>query len=399
MSGSKTCRQPSAARPGSRRALARRAGLSFVVVAIASTVRLVAAPEEPGPACATRLEPLVRRIMAERGVPGAIVSVEIPGVCRWKAALGSGSAAGRRPISFRDHVRVGSITKTMTGTAVLQLVDDRRIGLDDPISRHLSGVPNGEKITIRQMLYMRSGLATYSNDAGFNASLDTETHRVWKPAELLAIAFRHPPDFPPGTSYTYSNTNTVLLGQLVEKLRGLPLHQVFAERIFEPLGLDETSLPTTAALPSPHARGYMFGSNVGTLDGKCDAGTVGRHDVTNASPSWTWAAGGVVSTLRDLTVWARALATGKLLTPATHAARLDWLSTGPASAPSYGLHVANFFGVIGHDGALPGYQSFIGYVPSKDGTVVILTNVYNDKMCGSPADTIFKAVARELALF
>jgi len=330
--------------------------------------------------------------MAERGVRGAAVSIDVPGVCRWRAAIGTG-------VRLDDHVRVGSITKTMTGTAVLQLVDEGLIALDDPISKHLAGVPNGENVTVRQMLYMRSGLPTYSNDVKFNASLDTDPDRVWTPAQLLAIAYGHPPDFPPGTGYTYSNTNTILLGLLVEKLRGRPLPEVFAKRIFEPLGLSQTSLPKTAALPKSHARGYMYGSNVGTLDGKCDAETFGRHDVTNASPSWTWAAGGVVSTLRDLTVWARALGTGKLLKPATRAARFDWLSTGPASAPTYGLHVANFFGVIGHDGALPGYQSFIGYVPSKDGTVVILTNVYNDKTCGSPADTIFKAVAKELALF
>ena len=369
------------------------------MVSITGPASVSTAAEQPGKGCAARLKPLVSEIMAERGVPGAIVSIDIRGVCRWKEAIGKESATGWRPIGFGHHFRVGSITKTMTGTAVLQLVDEGRIALDDPISKHLAGVPNGENVTIRQMLQMRSGLPTYSNDPRFNASLDTNPGKVWTPAQLLEIAYRHPPDFPPGTSYTYSNTNTILLGQLVEKSRGRPLHEVLATRIFEPLGLSQTSLARSSAMPSPHARGYMFGSNVGTLDGKCDAGTVGRHDVTNASPSWTWAAGGVVSTLRDLTVWARALGTGKLLKPATRAARFDWVSTGPGPAPSYGLHVANFFGVIGHDGALPGYQSFIGYVPAKDGTVVILTNVYNDKTCGSPADTIFKAVAKELALF
>jgi D-alanyl-D-alanine carboxypeptidase len=131
---------------------------------------------------------------------------------------------------------------------------------------------------------------------------------------------------------------------------------------------------------------------------ECDAETAGRRDATADSPSWTWSAGGAISTLPDLKIWARALAIGTLLTPTTQAERLDWVPTGPPPAPRYGLHITDFAGVIGHDGALPGYQSFMGYLPARDATLVVLANVFPDAECGSPADEIAKVILRQLQL-
>jgi D-alanyl-D-alanine carboxypeptidase len=215
----------------------------------------------------------------------------------------------------------------------------------------------------------------------------------------LAIGFAQEPYFtPPGTGFHYSNTNSVLLGLLIEALTGRSLEREFDKRIFKRLKLRETSMPTTSDIPGGHPRGYTFGTNVGTLPPACDAATVGRHDVTNANPSWAWAAGGAISTMKDLTVWARALATGVLLTPATQAERLTFVATGPPPAPQYGLHITNFFGMIGHDGALPGFQSFMAYLPSRDATIVVLANVFPDAQCGSPADSIVKVIIQELGL-
>jgi D-alanyl-D-alanine carboxypeptidase len=351
--------------------------------------------------CGEDLRPLVEAKMAELGVPGAVVLVDVPGTCRWIARLGTRNVATERPFTFADHVRVGSITKTFTGTAVLQLADEGAIDLGDPISRYVDGVPNGENISVRQVLQMTSGLYSYSEDLGFNASLDAHPDRVWSVSELLDIAFlAHEPYFPPGGGFHYSNTNTALLGKLVEAVTGHELRNELRRRIFRPLRMRETSLPALddASIPEPHPRGYTYGTNVGTLPPSCDATSVGRHDVTNASPSWTWAAGGAISTLGDLTIWAHALALGTLLSPAMHAEQLTWVSTG-AGGPRYGLHVTDFFGIIGHDGALPGFQSFMGYVPDKRATLVILTNVYPDLHCGGPADELAKLVGGQLGLF
>ena len=104
--------------------------------------------------------------------------------------------------------------------------------------------------------------------------------------------------------------------------------------------------------------------------------------------------------LRDLRIWARALALGTLLTPATQAQRLKWIPTSPSpGTPRYGLHITNFAGIIGHDGDLPGFQSFMGYVPARDATIVVLANVYPDLDCRGPADEIVKLIAGRLKLF
>ncbi len=244
---------------------------------------------------------------------------------------------------------------------------------------------------------MTSGLYNYSEAKGFNESLDKNPEKVWTPDELLAIAFAHPPYFAPGAGFHYSNTNTVLLGRLIERLTGQSLSQELDRRIFKRLNLSNTSLPNTTAIPPEHPRGYMFGTNVGTLDGACDA-AVGRRDVTDASPSWTWSAGNAVSSVADLTVWARALAKGTLLSPAMQAERLKAVEAAPQSPVRYGLHVSDFAGVIGHDGALPGFQTFMGYIPARNGTIVVTANVFVDSSCGSPADTIVKSLVKELGL-
>ena len=286
--------------------------------------------------CAQRLRPLVKTKMLELGVPSLIVSVDAPKICHWTETLGIRDVTKQAPIRLKEHMRIGSITKTFTGTVVLQLVDEGWLGLDDPISRHLTGVPNGENITIRQLLNMTSGLYNYSEDRAFNESLDADPERVWTPEELLAIGLGRKPYFAPGTEFHYSNTNSVLLGKLIETVTGHPLEQEFEQRIFQPLKLNDTSFPVSSAIPRPHPRGYMFGTNVGSLPPACDAATVGRHDVTDASPSWTWSAGGAVSTLKDLTVWARALATGALLSPDTQAERLKGVRPVPRRRQSTG---------------------------------------------------------------
>src|SRR5262245_61115086 len=121
--------------------------------------------------CGEDLRPLVETTMAQRGVPGVIVFVSVPNVCEWTAALGVDDVVVGRPMRRNDHVRVGSITKTFTGTLVLQLVDEGLVVLDDPISRYLTRVPNGENITVRQLLNMTSGLYNYSDDLVFNTTL------------------------------------------------------------------------------------------------------------------------------------------------------------------------------------------------------------------------------------
>ena len=392
----------------------------FVVVGAALAACLVASAcsgsedtnakaDASAPAYARKLRPMIEEQMRTRDIPGALIYVDVPDEGTWSTALGKADLSTDAPMDLDDHFRVGSITKTFTGTVILQLVDEGKLGLDDPVSKYQPEVPNGDNITIRELLNMSSGLFSYSEDKGFNQTLDSDPDKVWEPEELVSIGLRHEPVFPPGKGFYYSNTNFVLLGMIVEELTGQPLGEAFEERIFEPLGMTQTSLPerTSAAIPDPHAQGYMYGNNVeamqpSVLTGKkaaeADESAGKPSDVTGHNPSWAWAAGGAISTVHDLRIYAKALATGELLGPETQKQRLTWSPYPPGPDAKYGLAVAQFAGsYIGHDGQLPGFNSFEGYDPEKKITIVVNSNLYASPDGSTPATVIPKLIIKELS--
>jgi D-alanyl-D-alanine carboxypeptidase len=281
-------------------------------------------------------------------------------------------------------MRVGSETKTFTVTAMLQLVDQKLVGLDDPISRYVAGVPNGDTITLRQLGEMRSGLPSYTRSPEFFAALTSNPRRTYTPQELLAYAFKQAVLFPPGTSFDYSNTNTVLLGLVVEKVTGQKLGDRFHDQLFVPAHLTETTFPNDATYPEPHPEGYT----VQTADGK-------QATATNWNPSWGWAAGALISTLNDMNKWAKVLADGTLLKPETQAERFKSIPPGESG---YGLGLFRFAGWVGHDGSLPGYQSLTLRLPERDTTMVILVNtdievpVQGGKAMSAPSHMLDNAI-------
>ncbi|MER5733387.1 serine hydrolase domain-containing protein [Streptomyces sp. NPDC002138] len=312
------------------------------------------------PAVATRLDAAVRSAMAETRTPGVIVGLWAPGRGSYVRAFGVADKATGAPMDPGLRMRIGSETKTFTVTALLRLVDRGKVRLDDAISGYVPGVPNGDRITLRELAGMRSGLFNYSEDADFNKVLDTEPRKPLAPQQLLDYAFRHPVRFQPGTRFEYSNTNLILLGLVVEKVTGRPLHDVITQDVLEPAGLHHTLFPTGAGFPEPHAHGYT--------------GQATREvDATDWNPSWAWAAGAMISDLQDLRSWARTLATGALLTPATQAERLRTTPIGVPGA-GYGLGVFDVQGWIGHNGSIPGYESLTVYLPQARATLVVLLN-------------------------
>ncbi len=361
------------------------------------------------PAYASTLQPQIEEQMTNLRIPGALVYVDVPGEGTWSQAFGTGNIEGDTPITPNDHFRIGSNTKTFTGTVILQLMDEGKLGLDDPVSEYQPEVPNGENITIRQLLNMSSGLFSYTEDEDFNQTLDTEPQKVWEPEELVEIGFSHPPDFSPGEGFQYSNTNTVLLGMIIEQLTGQPLEQEFQDRIFVPLGMGNSLFPerSSAAIPDPHPRGYMYQTNVESLNTselqeeeaeQADESAGEPNDVTDENPSWGWAAGAAISTLNDMIIWAKADATGALLSSEAQKERLTWVSPPPSPGAQYGLAIAEFpGGFIGHDGQLPGFNSFVAHNPEAGATIVVFTNVYSAPDGSQPANEITKTIVQELS--
>jgi D-alanyl-D-alanine carboxypeptidase len=294
-------------------------------------------------------------------------------------------------MQVNNSMRIGSITKTMTATVILQLVDRGKLRLDDPVSKYQPEVPNGKNITIRELLNMTSGLFDYLEDEGFQQALAVVT-KVWQPSELLAIAFKHPPYFAPGKGWHYDNTNYILLGLIIEQLTHLPAAQALQRYLFGPLGMHQTSLPplSSSAIPDPHAQGYLYRAN-GT-------GTSSTLNVTDWNPSWGWTAGSAISTLHDLKIWAKALATGQLLSAATQQQRLSWenLGTWLGKPFRYGLGVADFGGFLGHNGRIYGFTSWMGYQPQTGATIIVLTNLSAAADGSHPADELAKVIQHEL---
>ncbi|WP_291051248.1 serine hydrolase domain-containing protein [Herbiconiux sp.] len=357
------------------------------------------------------LTTLFEETAKELGQPGAVMLLRTP-EGDFTATYGVTSPGGSTPVSADDHIRIGSNTKTMTGTVILQLVQEGKIALDDPVSKYRPDVPNGENITIEQMLMMRSGLTNYTETLELNEALDNEPQRVWQPEELVAMGLALPPDFEPGTNYHYSNTNTVLLGLIAEQLDGKPLQQIFADRIFTPLGLDETSFPALedSSLPSPYSDGYFWWTNVNTLASSklppdllaaADAGTFLPNDGTLDNPSWAWAAGSAISTAGDLADYVEALVGGDdaLLDPEMQAARMDsFQSTDPKdpTAAAYGWNIGQFGQFYGHSGELPGFNSFMGYDPVADVTLVVWANLAPAADGRGPAAWIARTLIDEM---
>ncbi|GAA1398892.1 serine hydrolase domain-containing protein [Kitasatospora putterlickiae] len=317
---------------------------------------------ELSPELQARLDEAVQRVMREAGIPGVQVGLWLPGQGRYLRAFGVADTETGEPMTSRHHVRMGSETKTFTATAVLQLVDEGLVGLDDPIARYLDGVPGGEKIRVRDLLDMRSGLYDYTSDQDFVDAFLDDPQRVFKPAELLAYGYRHENAFAPGERFQYSNTNYTLLGQLIERVSGRSLEDVVRDRVTGPSGLRNTLFPNGTGLPAPYAHGYS---------GKTSNGQV--VDSTHWSPSSAWAGGELITDLHDLGRWAGDVATGTLLSPGTQAQRLDFLPTGIQGA-GYGLGLFDINGWVGHTGSLFGYESLAIHLPQERATLAVLLN-------------------------
>ena len=304
---------------------------------------------------------------AAGNLPGVIARVISP-AGTWTGTSGVRVAGGDDPIQTADHTRIGSLTKTMTATLLLQLVQEGRVSLDDRIDRFVPDAPNGSA-TLRQVADMTSGIPSYTASESFDRKFFADPESVWTPTELVDTAKALPPSFPPGQGWEYSNTNYVLLGLVIEKVLAKPIGEVFADRIFTPLGMAESSWPGgSVEIPDPHLDGL-------TDQGQPDGQTV---DSTRWNPSFASTAGAVISTVDDLQSWGEALFTGQgVLNPATQQLRRDSILTSPppnTATSGYGIGIGNRDGWWGHDGDFPGYNTSLFHNYDSDTTIIIVIN-------------------------
>jgi D-alanyl-D-alanine carboxypeptidase len=335
--------------------------VSKALAAVAAALLLAA----PASAAKPVNLPALARSLVKAGAPGAIVYVRTPKATHSGAAgFADVSAHATMRASFR--YRIASVTKAYIAVVVLQLEAEGRLDIDDPVERWLPGlVPNGGAITLRELLNHTSGIFNYTDDQAFIQRLIADPGRTWMPSELLAVGLSHTPFFAPGANWGYSNTNYILLGLVVEAVTGQPLAQSLQERIFTPLSLTATSFPSAIALDMDFVHGY-----VRLIEG------APLVDITPAlSPSWAWAAGGIVSNARDVTTFYRALLAGRLIPPA----QLNEMKVPATTAGTYGLGIYALFTkcgrAFGHPGDLFGWRNEAIATANGKREAVVMVNV------------------------
>jgi D-alanyl-D-alanine carboxypeptidase len=336
-----------------------------------------------------------------RAVPGAVVGVRSP-AGTWTQAYGKADPTTGTRMAVGVHTRIGSITKTFTATVVLQLAESGRLSLEDPIDKYVSGVPNGDRINLRRLASMTSGVGSYTRSKKFTDRYFAKPETVFTPAELLKVGVSESPLFEPGEQFDYSNTNTILLGMVIEKVTGAPVEQAMQTGILDPLELTNTSWPgTSTKLPEPYAQGYTLQGDRATPDKP--------ENATHWNQAWGWTAGELISDIDDLLTYGRALGTGQgLLDAKSQTARLTSFPT----PGGYGFGFGCVAGWVGHAGELPGYNTSLFYDTTSDTTVAVqvnsdiasgdceasptLTDDPRDRVCSSPATRIFVALSSAL---
>lgn len=288
----------------------------------------------------------------------------------WLYTAGLSDVSNKLAMDGSYTFRIGSNTKTMTVTVLLQLVDEGKIALNDKLSTYYPEYPQSDKITIAMLMDMKSGIFNYSEDMDvFMNSIISNPTRVWQPQELIDLGFSHEFYFDPGTDWHYSNTNTFIIGQLIEKLTGNSLETEINNRIFQPLSLNNTGFLTSGvALPGIHGRGYETRNSNPNVD------ATEYYDL-----SWAWAAGSAYSTPREAQKYVERLVAGGYLSDSLQQKRL---TENFYSRPdlwfgkiSYGLGLMrcgrSFFG---HGGNLAGFSSIMFHSNEKDCTVILYFN-------------------------
>ncbi len=240
------------------------------------------------------------------GAPGYVARID-DGRRVESTVAGLADTTTGRPLTSRDQFEIGSNTKTFMSTLALQQVDRGKLDLAAPVSKYLPGVvPNGKNITVRMLLNHTSGLFSYTADARFFAEMDKNPQHVWTEQELLDVAFKHKPNFAPGKSWSYSNTNYTLIGMILQKQTGKSLPDLVQRRIARPLNLKHTYFPNPRATNT--GPGYAHGYAVSF------AGPSPTYVDTSSWPigGWGGAAGAIISTPKDLSRFFSAVLGGKL---------------------------------------------------------------------------------------
>jgi D-alanyl-D-alanine carboxypeptidase len=311
-----------------------------------------------------------RHEMVRDGYPGLIVGVWQHGHGRFVTALGEARHDPSVPMTAETPLRIGSVTKTLTATVILRLAQAGKLSLRDRLSDWYPRIPYSHAIRIRNLLDHTSGIQDLAPSVA--EAVFTRPHRHWSPHQVIHRTTALAPACAPGRCWLYSNTGYIILGRIAERVTHKPLTRLYRRYVTGPLRLHDTVFRPNSRVPPGMGHGYV----------EPQPGTV--FDTTHWSFSWAFSAGGFISTLDDLKVYSRHLATGRgLLSRRMQRKRMTPVPTKLTGLGlRYGLGIARFGSYWGHNGIVPGYEDMVVHSPRRKTTIVVLGNT-------SPAQDIF----------
>ncbi|MFK4870218.1 serine hydrolase domain-containing protein [Streptomyces sp. CSMPJR101] len=354
------------------RAMAAAAALATLMAVPAHAAVPGARAEAPPAPDATGVWNVLRAAQRQ-GAPGAIARLDDGDTVRW-AAVGVADRGTGRALGNADRFRIGSVTKTFSAVVLLQLADEGKLSLDAPVNRYLPKLLPDDRITVRHVLSHRSGLYDYTNDmfAKTVPGFEAVRTKVFTYRQLVKRSLAKPRTTAPGGAYSYSNTNFVVAGLLIEKLTGHSVRTEYRDRIIGPLKLKDTFYvhPGTK-IPGRHTRGYLTPDTAGAA----------LVDSTEQTVSWAQSAGAVISTTKDLHLFLSALLGGRLTSRAGLTEMRRMVPAGTGQAYGLGLRRRDLscgVSVYGHTGAVQGYYTVA--FASKDGkrSLTALANTSNN---------------------
>ena len=364
-------------------------------------ILLIAAPvplAAQGAPSRARLQAVLDSIAAAGSFPGMSVGVAFRDGSSLGLATGLADTALGERLRADDLMLAGSVGKTYVAAVALQLVQEGRLRLDEPIATYLgrepwfARLPNGARITVRMLMNHTSGLVRYEFKDAFTRDLTAQPDRVWQPAELVAYVLGEPAPFPAGEGWDYSDTNYIVLGMIIERVGGRTLRDEIRARLLEPLRLRRT-VPSDSRVIAGLVQGY---AGPGNPFGGTDAMIVGGRFAIN--PQFEWAGGGYATSAQDLARWAAALYGGTVVGDSLESQMLTGVPARLGGGATYGLGVIirpTPLGIShGHSGFFPGYLTEVRYFPDHGVAVAFQVNSSVPRSLGGSPGAIIDALAR-----
>lgn len=315
------------------------------------------------------------------GSPGAAVALIQHSEIVHAKGYGLANLEWDIPIATNTVFRIASITKQFTTVALMRLVEQDKLSVDDPLTRFFPDYPtNGQQITVHHLLTHTSGIFSYTDDPEFGLK---KMRFDRTPEQLLQEFSRVPFDFAPGTDYHYNNSAYILLGLIIEQVSGMSYADYLHREIFQPLGMTQSCYLHNEPIVPHRASGYVPARN-DTFE------NMGFLSMTQP-----YAAGAIGSTVIDLARWDKALDENKLISAATlrKMQTSATLNDGTPTGYGYGWFVDGFFGhrVVFHPGGITGFSTIMVKFPEDEMTIIVLANREN-----FPAESVAASIARHV---